>query len=325
MILIISNSKFESTTDLVCDWLLSLKASFFRLNIDELFSSLYEITYDVNKDLLIIKYIPTSYIIDFSKISVVWARKKTHKIFDDIIDKSFNSKSYNQINFARFLSMERNTILKILLRKIKRVKWIDHFDITNNLNKIEVLQVAQKVGLEIPNTIVTNNMSMLPSCNLISKPIYEATGFIENNGSYITHTQKVDSGTELKIDISLFQTEISKKYELRVFYLDGIFFTMAIFSANNEKTKTDFRIYDFKKPNRMVPYKLPEKIENKIRILMNDLELKHGSIDMIYNENKEYVFLEVNPIGQFGMVSYPCRYFIEKKIAEYLKMKSEYV
>jgi hypothetical protein len=32
----------------------------------------------------------------------------------------------------------------------------------------------------------------------------------------------------------------------------------------------------------------------------------------------EYVFLEVNPIGQFGMVSAPCNYNLEKKIAQYL-------
>jgi D-alanine-D-alanine ligase-like ATP-grasp enzyme len=40
-----------------------------------------------------------------------------------------------------------------------------------------------------------------------------------------------------------------------------------------------------------------------------------GSIDLIYSTDEKYYFLEVNPVGQFGMVSYPCNYQLEKKIA----------
>ena len=54
---------------------------------------------------------------------------------------------------------------------------------------------------------------------------------------------------------------------------------------------------------------------------MDQLNLDSGSIDIIYSTNKEYVFLEVNPIGQFGMVSSPCNYYIEKRIAQYFKSK----
>ena len=32
----------------------------------------------------------------------------------------------------------------------------------------------------------------------------------------------------------------------------------------------------------------------------------------------QYVFLEVNPEVQVGMVSYPCNYYLEKKLAEEL-------
>jgi hypothetical protein len=34
--------------------------------------------------------------------------------------------------------------------------------------------------------------------------------------------------------------------------------------------------------------------------------------------NKELVFLEINPVGQFGMVSHPCNYYLEKRIAQNL-------
>ena len=51
---------------------------------------------------------------------------------------------------------------------------------------------------------------------------------------------------------------------------------------------------------------------------MDLLNLDCGSIDMILTPKNEYVFLEVNPIGQFGMTSYPCNFQLEKRIAEIL-------
>lgn len=56
---------------------------------------------------------------------------------------------------------------------------------------------------------------------------------------------------------------------------------------------------------------------------MKLMDLNTGSIDMIKNKNNEYIFLEVNPVGQFSMVSYPCNYYIEEKIASYLINKDK--
>jgi glutathione synthase/RimK-type ligase-like ATP-grasp enzyme len=117
---------------------------------------------------------------------------------------------------------------------------------------------------------------------------------------------------------SLFQQKIEKKYELRVFYLNNVFYSMAIFSQNDMKTKIDFRNYNYKTPNRNVPYKLPLEIESKLHLLMLQLELTTASIDLIVDLNENYVFLEVNPDGQFGMISYPCNYYLEKEIANQL-------
>ena len=117
---------------------------------------------------------------------------------------------------------------------------------------------------------------------------------------------------------SLVQNYIPKKIELRIFYLEGEFFSMAIFSQKDNKTNIDFRNYNDDKPNRTVPYKIPKDVEQKLDLLMKTLGLNSGSIDMIVTPDNEYVFLEVNPVGQFGMVSYPCNYNLEKRIAEYL-------
>ena len=93
---------------------------------------------------------------------------------------------------------------------------------------------------------------------------------------------------------------------------------MAIFSQNNNKTKVDFRRYDTEFPNRLVRYSLPKNIQNKLILLMSHLKLATGSIDMIVTEDNDFIFLEVNPFGQFGMVSKPNNFNLEKRIAKYL-------
>lgn len=48
---------------------------------------------------------------------------------------------------------------------------------------------------------------------------------------------------------------------------------------------------------------------------MKDIDMNCGSIDMIYSPEGEYIFLEVNPVGQFQWLSKSCNYDIERQIA----------
>ena len=99
------------------------------------------------------------------------------------------------------------------------------------------------------------------------------------------------------------------------FYMDGEFYSMAILSQADESTKVDFRKYNGAKPNRFIPYELPQIIKDQLTTLLNSLELNTGSIDLLVDESDNFYFLEINPVGQFGMVSLPCNYFLEKKVA----------
>jgi glutathione synthase/RimK-type ligase-like ATP-grasp enzyme len=65
-----------------------------------------------------------------------------------------------------------------------------------------------------------------------------------------------------------------------------------------------------------------KNIEIKIINFMNLMDLNTGSLDIILSPDNEYVFLEVNPSGQYGMVEYNCFYPLNKIIAT--KMKEAY-
>ena len=84
------------------------------------------------------------------------------------------------------------------------------------------------------------------------------------------------------------------------------------------KTIIDFRNYDRTRPNRRIPYKLPEIIESQLVKLHKSIKLNCSSVDVLLSTDNEYFFLEINPVGQFGMVSFPCNYYLEKIIANEL-------
>ena len=52
---------------------------------------------------------------------------------------------------------------------------------------------------------------------------------------------------------------------------------------------------------------------------MKELKINTCSIDLIVDENGEYIFLEVNPGGQYGPLDEICNMAIDRLIAEWLR------
>lgn len=202
----------------------------------------------------------------------------------------------------------------------------------NKNNKLTTLQIAKDVGFLIPKTLVSNDVNVIRTffCQnekIISKAVRSPGGLTAFGNKILTFSfptsvltitdfDRITSGNT-KFQPTLFQKYIDKEFEIRTFYLNKKTYSMAIFSQNNEKTKIDFRNYDYENPNRCVPYILPEEVNLKVVQLMEKLDYNTGSLDIIFN-GQDYFFLEVNPAGQFGWLSKHCNYYIEKEIAKQL-------
>ena len=296
-----------STTQVI-EWLEIFKKDWIRINKEDLIDLEY-IGEDIQFKLKHIKF-------KFSDIDFFWYRRGFFNV---------NLKYSEIIEYRAYQREEYNSLLQYLYYKLQK---IPHLDSIKNLsvNKLIISNVARELHLTTPKDYFFSNRKPLDLF------------FKENEGSFISKSvsgiptinfEKFSiSNYTTKINIddieaetffpSLVQNYIDKKFELRIFYLKGTCYSMAIFSQNDQQTKIDFRHYNDSNPNRRVPYKLPVEIEIKIDKLMKALDFDSGSIDMIVSSDNEYVFLEVNPTGQFGMTSFPCNYNIEKKIAEYL-------
>jgi len=314
MILILSCNG-DLSTELVMDWLISKKHPFFRLNSSDFIEK--DFFYDINKNIISIG----NKILNLDDINSVWFRKfgffKNTNYYE-------NAKTIINKDYLPLLSIEFNTMLIAFWNTLREKNWV-----TNpkniNLNKIEVLRCAKKLGLEIPKTFLLNNKKYLENVgmSLITKSVAEVSFMYEPEGMYSMYTKeiltdRVYNYVPTKFFPSLVQEKIDKEYELRIFYLENKFYPMVIFSQLDEKTKIDFRQYNDVKPNQNAPYKLPKNIEKSLKNLVKMFCFNCCSIDMIKDVNGIYYFLEINPVGQFGMVSDPCNYHLNRLVAEYL-------
>jgi len=212
--------------------------------------------------------------------------------------------------------------------------WLNNpYDCDSN-NKLTQHIYANRVGLNVPSLNILNKKEQLESLVLDSSNQFITKSFgsqIMQNDSdgntLFAFTNIIDNELINKSADSFFpsliQEYIEKEFEIRTFYLDGEFYSMAIFSQDNEKTKIDFRHYDNKIPNRLEPISLPKDIENKLKVFIKQINTNCGSFDLIQSISGDLYFIECNALGQFGMVSKPCNYMLEKRIALLLKEKSE--
>jgi ATP-GRASP peptide maturase of grasp-with-spasm system len=204
--------------------------------------------------------------------------------------------------------------------------WLNHYSTVHN-DKLLTLISASKLGILIPDTIITTSKQELINfrskyADIIIKPIFNVELFKVDEMTYMTYTELLEKQTIDNLPNYIFPTlcqeHVEKDFEIRSVFLNNKIFSMAMFSQKDNQTKIDFRKYNFVVPNRTIPYQLPLKLEKVIIKLMKELNLNSGSIDFIKTKSGQYVFLEVNPVGQFGMTSYPCRYGIEKEMALFL-------
>ncbi|MEO7827852.1 MAG: hypothetical protein ABIR60_11985, partial [Allosphingosinicella sp.] len=198
--------------------------------------------------------------------------------------------------------------------------------------KLLVLHKAREIGLKVPPFEVLNrpgpNHVANPS-RYITKALSDGLYLWDFDGAqrgYFSYTEEL--GTALceedgtgGFPLSLVQEKIAKRFETRTFYLDGRMFSAAIYSQNDPQTSVDYRKYNYRRPNRNVPINLPAEIEEKLDRLFRALDLNTGSADMIVDEEGEFVFLEINPTGQYSYVSNICNFNIDQLIAEWLTVE----
>jgi len=207
------------------------------------------------------------------------------------------------------------------------VKWLSNPKyIYRAENKFLQLKEAQKVGLNIPNTLITSNKDAIKKFfyenkeNVIIKPIY-GNDFIEDNEYKLIYTNKIEKDKIEKLDKylafpSIYQNNILKEIEIRSTVVGNEIFSAYVDSQSEDNSKIDWR----KKRLKFYKYNLPEEINYKCIELVKNLNLSFGAIDIIKDKDGNYIFLEINPNGQWAWIELDTGLQISNSIINYLNI-----
>jgi glutathione synthase/RimK-type ligase-like ATP-grasp enzyme len=101
----------------------------------------------------------------------------------------------------------------------------------------------------------------------------------------------------IRLAPGFFQEYIPKRVELRVTIIGDDIFTAELHSQVHEETCYDWRHYEVEIP--MYEHQLPVEIAEQCLALTKAYGLNFSTSDLILTPDGRYVFLEMNPNGQF--------------------------
>lgn len=206
---------------------------------------------------------------------------------------------------------------------------ITHVDRANH--KQLQLQVAQKLGLLIPRTLTSNHPEAVKqfaqdcqATGIVTKMLSQFAIYGENKQEMVVFTSPVtdedlDNLDGLQFCPMTFQENVPKTLELRITIVGEQIFTAAINSQQLEGATHDWRKEGRALHQKWQTYDLPKTIEKQLLELMKYFGLNYGAIDMIVTPDERYIFLEINPVGEFFWLElYAPRFPISQAIAEIL-------
>lgn len=183
--------------------------------------------------------------------------------------------------------------------------WVGH---PHRLRRAEVkalqLLKASEAGLKTPHTLISNDQTQvttfvdaLGDAECAIKPLV-ALGVSDAQGYRLPLTTILPPGHSLEsvgAAPTIFQPYVEKAFELRCVVIGEKIFAAKIQSQAAEATRRDWRAGE----PEQEPFALPEEIQASIRRLMASFGLNFASLDMIVTPAGEFVFLELNPNGQW--------------------------
>ena len=291
-----------NTSDFTCDYVVrSLKkfgTDFYRLNTNEIGSAVF-LSFDFTNNIFTLYDRPKDLRIDLLSIKSVYFRRPELPRIDE------TDLTQDEI---QFIQLEIRQTLEGLYKILHDAYWISDVDaIRKAENKIYQQVVAKEIGLKIPSGIITNETQSFQAFieknkECIVKPIYSGQiGWPQMES--VVFTSNLDTMPEkeqIEFSPSYLQERVEKKYDVRVTVVCEEVFAAHIDSQSNKETQTDWRVGENILPHESFP--LPDTLKKQCIELVKRFNLQFGAIDFVETLNGEFIFLEINPNGQWAWV-----------------------
>ena len=180
------------------------------------------------------------------------------------------------------------------------------------------LDLAQKIGLAVPTTLMTNDpaealefwrrhdgnviykqfRAMAEACRETRRMRVEDTAFAE----------------AIRLTPVIFQRFVEAVADVRITVIGDEVLAGAT-DMRGAEYPLDFRC---SRNLKWEAHALPPAVEDSLRVLMRRLGLEYGAIDMRLTPEGQYVFLEINPAGQFLWIELETGQKIAEALAAHL-------
>lgn len=227
--------------------------------------------------------------LDFATVTSVWWRRP----------QAFKPPAGMGPAHQRFVASEAMTAFQGLYQSL------DAYWVNNPLHdaaaahKPYQLTLAQEIGLDIPPTLMTNDVEQARAFwrQHEGEVIYKQ--FVANHDTW-RETRRLGPEDAKQAETVahtpvIFQRHVPAVADLRITAVGGEFFAAAT-DVRNATYPQDVRM---NLDAKYTVHELPPAIVAKLRTLMERLGLVYGAIDFRLTPDGQYVFLEINPAGQF--------------------------
>lgn len=244
--------------------------------------------------------------IELDKVTSIWSRRPTGFTFHDDLDS----------DASKFARAETTEAMGGIFR-IPGCRWVNHpdKDLVASYKPYQ-LALAARIGLKIPDTLITTDPSaakLFIEANARYGAIYKTLSSPNVKSELykpsVIFTSKIsDANLEFLETVRyapcLIQEYVRKSFEVRLTVINRKAFAVALNAPESYPTGTHPGTTDWRAVQREgIEYsvlQLPEKIESLCVELLDQLGLVFGAIDLIVTPEQEYVFVEVNPSGQWA-------------------------
>ena len=293
--ILIITSSFDKTADYLekkyAEW------KFFRFNTD----NFNEYSISVSADEWLISRGDMS--VSKNQVCSVYYRKPVLPVLTDY-------KQEYHLTIQRDIISVINGIADSFDRKVLTKPYI----LRKTENKIFQLLTAKSCGLVIPSSYIGNAENTIEFANkaFIIKPI--STARIQKGEEWEAYY--TECYTEPVEDISntpvYLQQYIPKKYEVRLTIVDSNAFPVQIDCRDKTNWRRDYLNHKY------CIIDCPDIVLKACQRLLNKYQLIFGAFDFIVTPDNEWVFLEVNPNGQWLWLEQALDLSISKSIINYL-------
>lgn len=249
--------------------------------------------------------------IDPAGFSFCLANGKEHDLstVKSVVFKRVPTKYNNPVGDenSAYLNNERKHFFEGLYLTFEHAKWVNPMFATHIAErKIYQLNVAAQLGLQIPKSIVTNNLEkaigfLNSQPKAIIKPISNGLQVLKDK-VYSIYTTEVTSEDFRNLNLAntfstpvFLQERIENSYDIRVTIVGSNVFAVRI---SKESMEVDWRKPDIVKHYEIA--KLPEALVEKLLRLNTKFGMVYSAIDLIQNPAGDFIFLEINPVGEWA-------------------------